>query len=195
MNYEDVDIVMEDEKPASDNQYKSFLDLSDYRKRCRTDPLVVMIKKFITDKELIKNNKTPLSVNQLLGYLLHRLNNTDNKRLANIGAQIFKDELPPAEVDVSNAISLKHDLTLSKEDMRVVKRYFNEKGVLFHNTTKLLTERKKLRPEIEPVHELDEQGVFVDYKELVKITTNVVFPTAMGYTGQKMAGIAGKTWV
>ena len=179
-SYED-DVVMAEEKPGTSDgrkHYKHFLQLSDYRKRCRTDPLVASLKKFVADENLIKNEDSPLTVNRLLGYFLYRLNYLENKSLAQLGAQIFRDDFAPPEVDVSDAITLKHDLTLSKEDMRVMKRYFNEKGVSFPNTNDLLAERKKLRPGIEPVIELDEKGVYVDYKDLVKMTTASVIDAA-----------------
>ena len=178
--YGDEDVEMRDERPSIPprTSYKSFLELSKYRQRCRTDSIVNELKNFIENEELIEKEGTPLSITQLLGYLLYRVNYNTNKTMAQVGAQIYRNQFSPAAFDVSDAISLKHNMTLSKEDMRMMKRYMNEKGVSFPNTNQLLKERLKLRPPISPVLELDSQGVFVDYIKLVQMTTASVIDAA-----------------
>ena len=79
--------------------------------------------------------------------------------------------------DSTEAITFMHDMTLSKEEMRIMKQYMHCKGVFFPGTTKLLAERKKLKPEIKPLQYFLANpsdtlpGVAVDYKELVEMTT------------------------
>ena len=171
LEYGNEDVEMRDERPSipSRSSYKSFLELSKYRQRCRTDSIVSELKNFIEKEELIEKDGTPLSTSRLLGYLLYRVNYNKDKTLAQVGAQIYRGQFSPA---------LKHDLTLSKGDMRSMKRYVNEKGVSFPNTNQLLEERQKLRPPISPVLELDSLGVFVDYIELVRMTTASVIDAA-----------------
>lgn len=57
--------------------------------------------------------------------------------------------------------------------MHKFRNFISARGIIFPTTNKLLESRKKLRPVIIPV--LDEKGVSVDYKELVKITTTDIF--------------------
>ncbi len=68
-----------------------------------------------------------------------------------------------------DAISLMHDLTLTKTQMRTMKSYLAAKGVFFPNTDELLKARNKLRPVIQ--NELEGDGVSVDYVNLIEMTS------------------------
>ena len=65
-----------------------------------------------------------------------------------------------------------HSLTLSKEQMRKIRHALAAKGVYFPTSNELLDGRKKLRPVISPI--LNNQGVEVNYKEVVKMTVQSV---------------------
>ena len=142
---------------------KSFECLGQRMKKERTDSLLQHIEDFV-EKECPE-----LSVTQLLGYLIHRVNIQSEKKVAKVGHDIFTssfDELDSFSLD--EAIALMHSLTLSKEQMRKVRNILVTKGVHFPTTNELLEGRKKLRPVISPI--LDNRGVEVQYKEVVKMT-------------------------
>ena len=110
---------------------------------------------------------------QLLGYLLHRVNYNSDRKLAVLGIMIMKGEDITLNRSFNNidAVTLMHDLTLTKEQMRVLRQYMLAKGVFFPNTTDLLHERKTLKPTITRMTELLDKGVEVDYVDLVRMTT------------------------
>ena len=54
--------------------YESFLDLSNYRKRSRTDDLLKSMKSLIQKEQLVNNRAQPMSGTQLLGYMLYGIN-------------------------------------------------------------------------------------------------------------------------
>ena len=62
-----------------------------------------------------------------------------------------------------------HDLTLTKSGVRKVKSYLEKKNVHFPNSNELLNARKLLKPVIDT--ELNGNGVSVDYKQLIDMTT------------------------
>ena len=66
--------------------------------------------------------------------------------------------------ELQEAIALMHSLTLSREQMRKMRFFFNSKDIYFPTTNELLEGRKRLRPTITPV--LDNKGVQVQYKGL-----------------------------
>ena len=54
-----------------------------------------------------------MSITQLLGYLIHRLNYSKDKKTAAIGMDIYKQEhLKKQQFSSRDAIALMHDLTL-----------------------------------------------------------------------------------
>ena len=106
-------------------------------------------------------DKTPLTLTQLLGYLLHQVNYEKDKKLAKIGTMIMNEK----DIDnMSDAITLMHGMTLSKEQLCVMRSYLVKKGMFFPSTNALLEARKKLIPVILPI-------------ELTKMTTASVFDT------------------
>ena len=166
------------------NSVNNFHHSSLFRKRCRTEPLLEQIKAFIEEENLVEeDNQQSMTVNHLLGYLLgyllYRTNHVNNKKLAKVGAMIMNNQdqelFLNENFDCTDAVTLMHDLSLSKEQMRTIRKYLMKKGIFFPNTTDLLEARKKLKPVIKVTTELDEKGVSVDYTELVKMTTASIF--------------------
>ena len=146
---------------------KSFTELGDKMKKEPTQELLNYINNFIT------NECPELHVNQLLGYLLHRVNTQNNKSIARVGNAIFTNHMGTTDIfSIDESIALMHSLTLSKEQMRKLKIFFASKGIYFPTTNELLEGRKKLRPTISNV--LTGRGVSVQYKELVKMTIDSV---------------------
>ena len=58
-----------------------------------------------------------MTINQLIGYLMHRVNYSKDNRLAKIGDQLMKgiDIFEKNKCSVEDAIAIKHGLDLSKE--------------------------------------------------------------------------------
>ena len=142
---------------------KSFECLGQRMKKERTEELLQHINSFV-EKECPE-----LSVTQLLGYLIHRVNIQSQKKIAQVGHDIFTssfDELDSFNLD--EAISLMHSLTLSREQMRKIRNIVGAKGIYFPTSNELLEGQKKLRPVITPV--LENRGVMVQYKDVVKMT-------------------------
>ena len=72
---------------------------------------------------------------QLLGYLLHRFEyHSGSKQLAQFGLQLMNNEDPlqKKSFDVLDAITLQHDLNLTKEQMRNLQRYIIFKHILLN---------------------------------------------------------------
>ena len=65
-----------------------------------------------------------------------------------------------------------HDLVLTKEQLRKLRKYLSHKGVHFPTTNDLVETRKKLRPVVKPLESMS--GVFVDYEEFVKTTAKSI---------------------
>ena len=156
---------------------KDFELLSPFRKREHTEEILKVMKSFLDDENA--GRAQPFTIRILLGYLLYRTEyHSGDKKLAELGMKIMNDQdiTEPHTFDVTDAVTLMHDLTLSKEQMRVMKNYINSKGMYFPNTNQILQYRKKIKPEIKPLNEFepnpsDLPGVAVNYKDLIKETT------------------------
>ena len=112
-------------------------------------------------------------MNQLLGYLLFRTNRQSEKDIASIGFKLFEKTLGNNnEFNIDEAIALKHNLTLSREQIRKIRHTLTNKGIYFPTTNELLEGRKQLRPPVEST--LGTKGVKVSFHELVKMTTQSV---------------------
>ena len=151
----------------SKQRRKEFTALGDRMKKERTDGLVNYLNNYI------KEECPELSLNQLLGYLLHRVNIQSDKDIANIGHSLFEESLhEPAIFTNLEAISLMHSLTLSREQIRKLRYMLTSKGIYFPTTNELLESRKALRPVVDVC--LDGKGVCVQYNKLVKMTIESV---------------------
>ena len=172
-NPEVYEMEVDDEEPVSFGLKKGFFELSKYRQRCRTDEILESLKKFIDNEQLVADadSDDPMTITQLLGYLLHRVNYSENKKLSKVGLMLMHNKTlqQPQDFDLMDAVTLMHDMDLSKEKTRVIRQYLVKKGVYFPDTTELLKARKLLKPVIKPI--LDNKGVSVDYKTLVKMTS------------------------
>ena len=71
-----------------------------------------------------------------------------------------------------DAIALKHDLKLTKSQMRSMKSYLHSKRVHFPKTTDLLEPRRKLHPTMN--RELGGDGVSINYLEPVESTSAIL---------------------
>ena len=132
----------------------------------RTDELMNTIHRFVQD------NDSSLTVTELLGFLIYRENNQKDGHLADIGSQLFSVSLQYDEFSVMDAVTMMHDLVLTKEQLRKLRRYLSHKGVHFPTTNDLVETRKKLKPVVKPLESMS--GVFVDYEELVKTTAKSI---------------------
>ena len=147
--------------------------LSSLARKCNVIVLLkyFVLQIFIDDESSLEENS--LTVNQLLGYLLYRINYSSNKKLSNLGFSLYSNNHTETNnFTTRDAITFMHDLTLSKEQVRVLKQYLKEKNVFFPNTNDLLEARKKLRPVLKPI--LNDNGVTVDYVDLTVMTTKSI---------------------
>ena len=150
---------------------KYFLDLKLQTQHKRSDDLLKTIKDFLTKEN--EGYENPMSITQLLGYLIHTHNYSKDKKTAAIGMDIYKQEhLKKQQFSSWDAIALMHDLTLTKAQMRTMKGYLAEKGIFFPNKTALIEDRAQLRPVIQV--EFDGDGDPVDYTALVKSTSSLI---------------------
>ena len=120
---------------------KSLIDLCPFRKRQRTEDIYNMMKEFVDEENKLQgNDESPFTIRQLLGHLLHRSEYRDgDKKLSEVGMMLMNGQniLDRFHFDETDAVSLVHDMTLSK-DMRVLKRYLEKLHLGFPNTNKLL---------------------------------------------------------
>jgi hypothetical protein len=160
---------------------KPFSSLSSDWQRTRTDPLIAFLQAFVdNDKELASSsNAEPMTMRKLLGYLLRRTEYHNERRVSDIGVELQSDNIGSKKsITITEAICLKHELALPRSKMRVLKGFFNLKGLKFPNTTYLLHERKKLHPPILPSKVKQLQGVEVGFKNLVIHTTRSLLDVA-----------------
>ena len=153
---------------------KSFLKLSaDYR-RDKTDEILGTIKKFVDEELNAGVVEGKITVTQLLGYFIHRVNFMEDKKTAEIGTNILNQQNNREKVSFveTEAIALIHELTLTKYQVIKLKAYLTSKGIYFPNQRDLLIAREKLRPPIRV--ELDGDGVSVEYVDLFKSTTQAI---------------------
>lgn len=156
-----------DDYMDSNNSRKSFLDIGVRMRKIKTEEIYNHIQRYV-ETEL-----PDINFNQFIGYLLYRHNTQDNKDLAKIGMDIFKNNYKSVQtLNIDDAIALMHSLTLTKEQMRKLRYLLISRGIVFPTTNQLLEARKKLKPTISPV--LDGKGVAVDYKTIVIETTEAI---------------------
>lgn len=155
-----VEMSIENQSVPPKKNRKEFHDLSNRMKRDRTQPIADLLSEYVESEGL--------TMSELLGYLMHRMLYKSNRRLANIGTDIFEGTFEDKSYDLDEAIAMMHTLMLSKHQMRQMKVFLKSKGIHFPSTTELLDARKALRPVISSV--LDGKGVSVDYTELVQTT-------------------------
>ena len=100
--------------------HKPFISVGRRTRIARTQELVDFLKSFV------KNNGN-LSIPQLLGYLLYRTQYINNRKLSDLGCQLFNEEYTHTEFDKNEAISMIHSLVLSKEQQRLMKNILKSK--------------------------------------------------------------------
>ena len=153
---------------------KPFVELGNKPLNNITNDILQTITSFVD--ELNQDVENPMTITQFLGYLIHRINYAENKKTAEIGLSLFlQHENAKMSFNETEAISLMHELTLSKYQMIKVKAYLSYKQIYFPNQKLLLPARQKLRPPIR--NELDGDGVSVNYGELFKETTKSLIET------------------
>ena len=153
----------------SKKKRKSFQGLGDRMQRERTDPLLKIIRDFVA------RECPEMDVTQIMGYFIHRENAQSNKAIAQVGYDIFTSKTSALErsFELEEAIAMMHALTLSRDQLRLMRNILISKGIYFPTSNELLEARKKLRPVISPV--LENRGVGVDYTSLIKMTiTSIV---------------------
>ena len=92
------------------------------------------------------NEEEDLSVTDLLGYLIHRVNYKSDKQTANVWMSTYEQTyLDAKNFSHDDDIAIMHDLTLTKVQMRKLKAYLSEKGIHLPNTADLIESRKELR--------------------------------------------------
>ena len=168
------------------------MDLCPFKKRERTDKILNEMKCFLDEENEVNSDETPFIMRQLIGYLLYRTEyHEGDKRLAEIGIMLMnnQDITSKKKFEETDALSLMHDMTLSKENTRVLKRYLDKYDLQFPNTTDLLEARKKIKPEIKALNSFTQNpsnlpGVAVDYNELIKMTTASIFDIVNHKTGK-----------
>ena len=129
----------ENEEPVEPviKKRKSFQDLSNKMKANRITELLEYLKNF-ANQDNSNSIGSDVTINQMLGYLLHRLNHQNDKKVAAMGQALFHQEESywrngKSQFDLSEAIALMHELKLTKEQMRTMKSYLSTKGVVFPN--------------------------------------------------------------
>ena len=104
-------------------------------------------KRLISSISICGDEDPPLTMRQLLGFLVHQVEYKVSRRFSDLGSELLIDENSQS-VTTTEAICLKHELNLTKQQMRTLRGYFTEKRIGFPNTNQLLSERKKLHPPI-----------------------------------------------
>ena len=113
-----------------------------------------MLDDFIVRDNAVAQDSEPLSLRNLLGYLLRATEVTG--RYAHLGIQLANDEevFEASTFIPIDTMCLMHKLNLTKEQMRTMRVYMKSKGVTFPSTTSLLSEREKLHPQVKELDDL-----------------------------------------
>ena len=69
---------------------KGFLELKSQMQNKRADNLLQTINKFLDGEN--ENCENPVTITQLLGYLIHRVNYVTDKKTVGIGTDIYKQQ-------------------------------------------------------------------------------------------------------
>ena len=82
-------------------------------------------KSFLELKSETWNCEYPVTITQLLGYLIHRVNYVTDKKTVGIPRDIYKQQHTRkyAFSTKFNLVALMHDFTLTKAQLRVLKAY------------------------------------------------------------------------
>ena len=123
---------IESSAPPTPKKRKSFTDLSRQMQHIRTDKILQDLKDFINNENKENDSECKLTLTQILGFLIYRINYTNNRKIADLGKSIFEENvIEGASFDNLDAIALMHDLTLTKSQMRNVKSYLGQKMFTF----------------------------------------------------------------
>ena len=160
---------------------KTFSSLSPGGKRSRTDPIYAMCLQYV-DKENTDNPDEEFTINNLLGYLLKRVNYHPNPKVADIGKKLEENKpIEQGNFDVDEAITLSQHLDLTKEQQQIFKNWMSRVNVKFPGYKARLKTRRQMKPAVSPLSEFNENpskdysGVAVPYRELVLKTDASIF--------------------
>ena len=64
-----------------------------------------------------------------------------NRKLSDLGYELFNEEYTHKDFDLNEAIAMMHSLVLSKEQQRLMKSILKSKNINFPNTDDLLETR------------------------------------------------------
>lgn len=78
-----------------------------------------------------------LTITEVLGYLLYRVNYQTNRYITNIGSDIFNVSKNKYSYNKDEAIVIMHHFTQSKEQLRTMKHIMEFKRLYFPNTNEL----------------------------------------------------------
>ena len=126
---EEVPVTVEtpDEPPnkkTKSNNDKAFLEVLPETKASRTDEIMFALKNFVENDNMIDSAGTPqLTISKLLGYLLHRENYFENRKLSKLGRsimngvdlQVYTDiTQPESKLSFDACLALYHDCDLGR---------------------------------------------------------------------------------
>ena len=106
-----------------------------------------------------------LTITEVLGYLLYRVNYQTNRDITNIGSDIFNVSKNKCSYNKDEAIFIMHHFTQSKEQLRTMKHIMESKRLHFPNTNELNEAWKKLWPAVSSL--MNGRGVYADYYDLI----------------------------
>ncbi|CAF1498786.1 unnamed protein product [Didymodactylos carnosus] len=174
---------------------QNFTEVGPRQKRQKLNDLNSELDDFATDNGV--------TVNQVIGYLLHQRNYNINKHLAQIGDELYKkgdvEELTKFNMNVDGALALKTHINLSRSNLDFIKT-FQKDFVQIPNRNIIREHSQKLVPEITECRE--KRGIMVgNSKETIELTIsrilerltqmNIVLPSKLTYkykTGHDGAG-------
>ena len=156
----------DDSNESEPTQYSAstikFSQLTLEQKRYRTKNITEKLRSTAVDKNL--------SMNQLIGYLLYRVNYHSNRTFAEIGQTMEEngDFAATAKLSVNETIAMQSYLDLSKYDLRFLKAILDDK-VHMPNTTDVLCVKKCLRPDLNECR--DSRGIMMKSRRNMVIRT------------------------
>ena len=161
-NFSTADDNNESEPPQYSASTIKFSQLTLEQKRYQTKNITEKLQSTAVD-----NN---LSINQLIGYLLYRVNYHSNRTFAETGQTMEEngDFTATAKLSVNETIAMQSYLDLSKHDLRLLKAILDDK-VHVPNTTDVLHAKKCLRPDLNECR--DSRGIMIKSRRDVVIRT------------------------
>ena len=134
------------------------------------------------DKENTDNPDEEFTINNLLGYLLKRVNYHQNPKVADIGKKLEENKpIEQGNFDVDEAITLSQHLDLTKEQQQIFKNWMSRMNFKFPGYKARLKTRRQMKPATSPLSEFNENlskdylGVAVPYRELILKTDASIF--------------------